>query len=162
MKSGNLNFLEPSGSLQDCNGLLYLFFTHFGNIRSHYVKAILLNKAVWAWNPNGRTQHVISTIITKQCQFCARNCMCVCVSVPDALQISVVNTPLQRVQLLDRKPRPLHAHDYFTPSSKFMSICDVTYVSIVGYNRMQIPLFALGLLNYSRELRNKFNKENKL
>ena len=56
--------------------------------------------------------------------FCV--CVCVCVSVPDALQISVVTTPLQKMQQLDRKPRPLHAHGYFMPSSKFMSFCDVT------------------------------------
>jgi len=27
MTSGNLNFLEPSGALQACNGLLYLYMT---------------------------------------------------------------------------------------------------------------------------------------
>jgi len=54
--------------------------THCGNIRSHYVKASFLNKAIWAFNPKGRTQHATNTIITKQCQFCARNCVCVCVS----------------------------------------------------------------------------------
>ena len=129
--------------------------THCGNIRSHYVKASLLNKATWAWNPKGRTQHATNTIITKQCQFGARNC--VCVSIPDALQLSVVTTPLQKVQQLDRKPLPLHARDYFMPSSKFMSICDVTSVSIVGYNRMQNPLYFIGLLNCNREWRNKFN-----
>jgi hypothetical protein len=30
MKSGNLNFLEPSGALRPVTGLLYLFTTCFG------------------------------------------------------------------------------------------------------------------------------------
>jgi hypothetical protein len=42
---------------------------HYGTIRSQNVKASLLNKAVWAWNPEGGTQHATNTIITKQCQF---------------------------------------------------------------------------------------------
>jgi len=31
MKSENLNFLEPSGPLQDCKGMLYLFIICISN-----------------------------------------------------------------------------------------------------------------------------------
>jgi hypothetical protein len=84
------------------------------------------------------------------------------VSVPDALYISALTTPLHKLQQLDRKPRPFHVHDYFTPSCEFVSTWDVMCVSIAGYSWMQTALYVTGLMNCSREWRNKFNKENKL
>ena len=206
MKSGNLNFLEPSEPPQ-----VYFLGVKAAGAQGwqpyhHLVPLSWHLGTLTSWNPLGHSRPVTGLIYlllpsvetsglttwkrlfsTKQFErkilkeehstlttlllqnsvnfvhVCVRVCVCVCVCVcvADALQISVVTTPLQKVQQLDRKPRPLHAHDYFTPSSKFTSICDVTFMSIVWYNRMQTPLYAIGLMNCSREWRNKFNKENK-
>jgi len=35
MKSGNLNFLEPSGPLQACKGHFYLYLCHVEEVSNH-------------------------------------------------------------------------------------------------------------------------------
>ena len=47
MKSGNLNFLEPSGPLSACNRLLYLYLYHISELLVHLRKVTSLFWALW-------------------------------------------------------------------------------------------------------------------
>ena len=50
MKSGNLNFLEPCGPLQACNGTALPFYEHYNNVvYEHYNNVVYehYNKVVY-------------------------------------------------------------------------------------------------------------------
>jgi len=51
MKSGNLNFLEPSGPLQACNGTALPF--HFVHLYNNFPNILINNILAYAANPLG-------------------------------------------------------------------------------------------------------------
>jgi len=60
MKSGNLNFLEPSGPLQNCNGTVLLYYVSFSWLGS-FIIIIYRNWVVtwWQWLIYMYTKHEI-------------------------------------------------------------------------------------------------------